>query len=194
MLAFHGEAAVQEKYLARVRAHRLADELIHGEGWDGQRGCAVGCTLEKYDHAAYEIELGIPQMLARLEDFIFENMTLERSAAWPERFLQAPRPGADLSLVPWQFLHWLVSLTLQRYADEETQRACQPVVDGLSLKMAGKFWPAAAAAAARYAADAAAYAAAAARYAAAAYAAASAAAAAFVDEMADKLEFLMAAA
>ncbi len=33
MLAFHGDPAIKAKYLGRVKAHRLADELVKGQGW-----------------------------------------------------------------------------------------------------------------------------------------------------------------
>lgn len=33
--AFHGDPAIKRKYLDRVRAHRAADNLIRGVGWDG---------------------------------------------------------------------------------------------------------------------------------------------------------------
>jgi len=109
MLAFHNDTAIKEKYLTRVAAHRAADELIHGTGWSNGKGCAIGCTLENYDHSRYPIELGIPEILARLEDCIFEGLKNGKAQEWPERFLSAIRPGADLSRVGWQFLHWLLT-------------------------------------------------------------------------------------
>ncbi len=68
MLAYHNDPAVKALYLARVRAHRLADNLIQGTTWTDGKGCAIGCTLESYDHRRYPIELGIPTVLAHLED------------------------------------------------------------------------------------------------------------------------------
>ena len=109
LLAYHNDMATKVKYLARVRAHREADELIRGTGWDGKNGCAVGCTLEAYDPQRYETELGIPVALAYLEDRIFEGLPDDDSTAWPERFLAAVPVGADLGRVQWQFLHWLLT-------------------------------------------------------------------------------------
>ena len=40
-----------------------------------RQGCAVGCTLEVYDHSRYPVELGIPEWLARAEDMISGGMT-----------------------------------------------------------------------------------------------------------------------
>src|SRR5256885_1696028 len=77
--AFHGDLAIKAKYIARVNAHRLGDELVQGRYWESGKGCAVGCTVHKdgYEnpHAAYEVELGIPRIVARLEDRIFEGLT-----------------------------------------------------------------------------------------------------------------------
>ena len=92
----------------RVRAHREADELIHGTYWEDGKGCAVGCTIHGRNHAAYEAELGIPEVLAWLEDGIFEGLENGRAKAWPEEFLEAVQVGADLSMVWPRFAHWLL--------------------------------------------------------------------------------------
>lgn len=89
MLSYHNDAAIKNKYLKRVIAHRKADTLIQGSGWDGVKGCAVGCTLEAYDHARYPIELGLPEWLARLEDRLFERLNIKEALKWPEAFLKA---------------------------------------------------------------------------------------------------------
>ena len=109
LLAYHGDPKIKRKYLARVRAHRKADELVKGRYWESGKGCAVGCTVHSSSHAAYETELGIPRELARLEDQIFERLDNGASKAWPEAFLQAPRVGADLSMVWPSFALWLLS-------------------------------------------------------------------------------------
>jgi len=195
MLAFHGDAAIKEKYLNRVRLHEAADEIIHGKYWERGKGCAVGCTVHSDSHVAFETELGIPQMLARLEDRLFEGMANGTSKQFPARFLAVIEPGADLSRVPWLFLHWLLTEELASRDDPRVAKeikACADVLIPLTkgepcdrnaaglarravLEARSKIvWPAAADAAA----DAAAYAAAAADAAAdaAAYAAAAAAA------------------
>jgi hypothetical protein len=48
---------------------------------------------------AYERELGIPKVLAHLEDEVFEGLPATIANDWPELFLSAVRPGADLSNV-----------------------------------------------------------------------------------------------
>src|SRR5262245_26189233 len=99
LIAYHGKKETKAMYLDRVRKHRAADELIRGTGWQNGRGCAVGCTLHKYDHARYPIELGVPEVLAHLEDRIFERVDEKRAMQWPTQFLRAIPVGADLSRV-----------------------------------------------------------------------------------------------
>ena len=73
--AFYGDTNIKKKFLTRVRAHRKADEFrqkyFH---WHNGMGCAVGCTIHSDNHDLYETELGIPPILARLEDYLFEEM------------------------------------------------------------------------------------------------------------------------
>ncbi len=138
LVAFHGDPAIKDKYLSRVAAHRAADELVHGVTWENGKGCAIGCTLEAYDHARYETELGIPEILARLEDAIFEGLPNGKAQKWPERFLSAIKPGAELSLVGWKFLLWLFEDTQARYATDSVRKACEPVGIVLRDKAEGR--------------------------------------------------------
>lgn len=109
MQAYHGDPQIKADILAQLAAHREADELVKGQYWEDGKGCAVGCTLHSGDHAEYEPRFGIPQMLAWLEDRIFEGLPNVEAQAWPEKFMAAIEPGADLSRVGWQFLHWLLT-------------------------------------------------------------------------------------
>lgn len=104
MKAFHNDVAVKRKYLKRIRSHMKLDTLIRGKGWDGSKGCAVGCTLENYDHSRYPVELGIPEWLAHIEDTLFEGMSEEKSRAFPETFLKAIRIGSNLEKVKTKFI------------------------------------------------------------------------------------------
>ena len=106
--AYHGDPTIKATYLARVRAHREADQLIKGIYWQHGKGCAVGCTVHSDNHAAYETELGVPRVLARLEDGLFERLPNGQALAWPAQFLEAIPVGADLSLVWPQFAVWLL--------------------------------------------------------------------------------------
>ena len=143
--AYHGSPEIKAKYLARVRRHREADELIKGQYWRNGKGCAVGCTLEERfaeaRHAAYETDLGIPVALARLEDSIFEGLQDSEAQLWPERFLSAIQPGADLSGVADKFLLALLvddQHGVWQVADGRGKQAVDGVAALLRRKIAGK--------------------------------------------------------
>ena len=119
MKAFHGDPAVKEKYLARLRAHHAADEIIQGVGYNGSHGCAVGCTLNKHDHRAYENELGLPQWLARLEDRIFEGLPPKDAQQFAIDFLEAVPVGADVSKVRWQLASQRHRRDKERFAENK---------------------------------------------------------------------------
>jgi hypothetical protein len=144
MQAFHDDPAIRDKYINRVKAHREADELVQGVGFDGKKGCAVGCTFDKYNHSCGPVEIGFPVVLMHLNDAIFEGLDKTAAMAWPERFLSAPRLGADLSLVWAKFAVWLLVDPMNgviRFASPESQpcieavaRLWQRVVDGASIE------------------------------------------------------------
>ena len=107
MLAFKNTLVSKNDALAQIKMHYDADEIVKGKYWENGRGCAVGCQIHGSDHAQYETRFGIPQMLARLEDRIFEGLPNGKAKAWPVRFMQAIKPGADLSTVGWEFQYRL---------------------------------------------------------------------------------------
>lgn len=106
LIAFHNDPKIKAKYVARVKAHAEADEIIKGIYWQDGKGCAVGCTIEGDDHSKYEKELGIPEILARLEDGLFEEMSNKDAMKFPLRFIEAVPVGADLSMVFTKLVIW----------------------------------------------------------------------------------------
>lgn len=170
MRAFHNTTDIKVAKLAQIHAHQAADEIVKGIYWENGKGCAVGCTVHSASHAAYETEMGIPRMLASLEDSIFEGLPNAEAKTFPARFIEAIPVGADLSLAGWQFLHWLVVDVNARHGTDATKVAVVDAIEILRKKATGEeVNPVAAREAARTARAAA--------YADAAYAAAAAAAA-----------------
>src|ERR1700677_676720 len=136
MKAYHSDAKIKAKYLKRVAAHFKADEIVQGATGQDGGGCAVWCTLDKYDHQAYETELGIPRSLARIEDGIFEGLPVKESKKWPEQFLKAIKPGADLSKVTAKFLVWILQDVI-KYAQPDGKLAIQKVIDLYKKQLKG---------------------------------------------------------
>jgi hypothetical protein len=162
-LAFHNDFALAAMVRAQVDAHTAADEIIQGKYWENGKGCFIGCLAHSSDTDKVQELTGFPIMLTRIAESIFEGLDNATAKGFPQAVIAAPPVGADLSLVPWQFLHWCVTDALRQYADPATQAACAPAVQLLADKAQGLPVVAADAAraayAAAYAADAAAYAA-----------------------------------
>lgn len=141
LLAFHGDRKIKRMYLDRVIQHEKLDEIIKGIYWENGKGCAVGCTIHSSDHLAYESELGIPIILAKIEDLIFERLPLALAKTWPKRFLKAIYPGADLSFVWDEFASRLLTDPIGgviQYAKREEQiEAIQRVSDLYEARLAG---------------------------------------------------------
>jgi hypothetical protein len=136
LLAFHGKQEIKDKYVARVKAHAKADEIIKGAYWEEGKGCAVGCTIHSGSHEAYEEELGIPMILARLEDRIFEGMSNDKAMKFPLKFLSAIKVGADLSQVWNKFAIWLLK-DVRKYVKGD-KKAFDAVVDGYKRMIKGE--------------------------------------------------------
>jgi hypothetical protein len=109
LVAYHADPAIKRGILKQLRAHAKADEIVKGRYWEDGKGCAVGCTVHSNEHSAYETRFGIPEVLARLKETIFEGLPNGRAKEWPIQFMLAVKPGADLSRVHWHFLHWLLT-------------------------------------------------------------------------------------
>ncbi len=139
MKAFHNDPAIKQMYLDRIAAHRSADELIKGTGWEDGKGCAIGCTFHSYSHEAMEREWDVPQMLAHLEDAIFEGLPNGDSQAWPEQFTNAIPVGSDQSTTGWKFLHWLLTDSgIEGFNHESVRDAVAQCAEVLVPLMEGK--------------------------------------------------------
>jgi hypothetical protein len=108
ILAWHNDPSLKIKYMKRVEAHRLADNLIQGTGWVNGKGCAIGCMLEAYDHSRMPSEIGVPTVFGYLVDSLFELQTNGKAQAWPERFMAAIRPGSNLSSIWGDWAYWML--------------------------------------------------------------------------------------
>jgi hypothetical protein len=108
LISFHGKESIKDFYLNRLIAHSEADEIIQGTYWQDGRGCGAGCTVHSRSHESYESELGIPRILARLEDRIFEGLPNEKAKEFPIQFLEAVPVGVDLEPVWRKFMIWLL--------------------------------------------------------------------------------------
>lgn len=124
MKSFNQE--LKSALVVEIRKHREQDQVIQGSYGtynEGKfRGCAVGCAIDSLfkvhghdtphylcsDHGIYERELGLPRILAELQDVIHEGLSDESFPTWPERFMEAVPTETDLSKVWPGFTIWLI--------------------------------------------------------------------------------------
>ena len=140
-----------DKLRREVAAHVAADTIVQRIYWDEstQHGCFISCLAHSNNPAVNEAEYGLPVMLQRIAESIFEAMPVDEAKCF---FAALPDAvgcnGKDLSRVGWQFLAAeLRSLPPQTTS---TQAVIDPVIAGMDLLANGQDWPAANAA---YAAD-----------------------------------------
>jgi len=141
LISFHGDEAIKRKYLRRVEAHRKADELVQGTGWEQNgvtRGCAVGCIFDAYDHSRGPVEIGAPEWLLRLADTIHEGLPRETAigkgpkTSWPRRFLDAIPVGVNLEPVRWKFALVLLGENAKRVRELQIDEPLkQQVLDAI---------------------------------------------------------------
>lgn len=93
LVAYHNDHAVKAKFVARMKAHADANDVVRRVYWKNGMGCAVGCTVHSDSYAAYEAELGWPEWLAHLKETVFENMTEDAATLFPLQLLEAVPAG-----------------------------------------------------------------------------------------------------
>jgi hypothetical protein len=91
--AFHGKQSVKDFYIAQLKAHQAADEIIQGKYWENGKGCAVGCTIHSSDHFQYPERIGFPVSLAIIEDVFFEGLSNQDAKNFPLLLTQAVPVG-----------------------------------------------------------------------------------------------------
>ncbi len=135
MKAYHGDVKIKKIYIARMRAHMEADELIRRVGFENGRGCAVGCILNKYDHGLAEKELGIPEWCMILLDFLHENTSDE---VWPTlalSFLEAIPVSANLNLLENTIKIFILKSNIERVEDLSIRKELKEEVVGAINKV-----------------------------------------------------------
>lgn len=135
MQAYLNNPELKQQVIAGLQAHYEADEIIKGTYWQNGKGCAVGCILHDLNpgkspemYARFEIELGIPQIVARLIDKIFEGLPNEEAKEFPLKYMSAIPVGTDLSLV-WPHLAIFLLDEAERFHKTDENRST-----GLAVK------------------------------------------------------------
>lgn len=116
------DAELAATVMAELEWHREQDAFVQGRYWSNGKGCAVGCLLKGDNHEEFPNAFGIPEILAHLDDRLFEGLPKADSVAWPEEFMGAcikvgqtrEERMKRLGVVGWQFLYWLLTEELPK--------------------------------------------------------------------------------
>lgn len=133
-----------DKLRQEVAAHVAADSIVQGTYWDTEdnKGCFIGCLAKADDPAINETAYGLPVMVQRIAENIFEALPADEAKAF---FAALPDAvgcdGKDLSKVGWQFL--AAELRSLPEQSAEIQAVIDPVIAGMDLLASGQVWPAA---------------------------------------------------
>ena len=126
LLSYHNDPKIKRKYVNRLKCHRRLEHLTQGIGFESNgttKGCAVGCTLDNYDHSRYPIELGLPEWLARLEDYLFEQLPKGEAEQFAEDFLRMIPVGVNVEPVRHRLAVARIDQSLTRLESDKEQYA-----------------------------------------------------------------------
>ena len=125
-----------ERLQAEVVAHVAADRVAQGS----YESCFIGCLANGRDDPGFiENEYGIPLMVTRIAESIFEGLPADEAPAFFAAIPQAVAcDGKDLSRVGWKFL--AADLRALPPVPDDIQAAIDPVIEGMDLLADGKKW------------------------------------------------------
>ena len=126
--AFHGKKKEKEFYVNRLIHHRKLEHLTQGVGWETgaeTKACAIGCLLEEYNHTLGPDQLGLPEWLLRLCDFLFEKLPAKDANKFAIDWVKAIPEGANVEPVKHQLAIWRIDLSLKRLAGNKEPYAIE---------------------------------------------------------------------
>lgn len=136
-----------DKLRQEVAAHVAADAIVQRTYWDedNKRGCFIGCLAKSDNPTINEATYGLPVMVQRIAENIFEALPANEAKAFFSALPGAVAcDGKDLTRVSWQFL--AAELRSLPEQPAEIQTVIDPVIAGMDLLASGQEWPEAAAA------------------------------------------------
>ncbi|MEE8299451.1 MAG: hypothetical protein V3R67_08755, partial [Thermodesulfobacteriota bacterium] len=142
LLSFHGDVNIKNQLIKNLEMHKEMDNFRQGIYFENGKGCAVGCSIADFGgitslHAEYERLFGIPRVLAKIEDGIFEGLSADDSKDWPINFIKSIPVGVDISLISDRFLHWLL-VDLRENIKISNPTAFNKVIELCERKISGE--------------------------------------------------------
>ena len=129
-----------QKLQADVITHVVADRVTHGN----YEPCFTDCLANGHHGLEFmENEYGIPLMVSRIAESIFEGLPADEAILFFAAIREAiGSDGKDLTRVGWQFL--AAELRALPPVPDDIQVCIGSVIEGMDLLADGKEWPVAA--------------------------------------------------
>jgi hypothetical protein len=135
-----------DKLRREVAAHVAADSIVQGTYWDAasKSGCFIGCLAHEDNPAFNETTYGLPVMVQRIAENIFEALPADEAKKFFAALPSAVNcDGKNLTNVGWQFL--AAELRSLPKKPAPIQAVIDPVIAGMDLLASGQEWATAAA-------------------------------------------------
>lgn len=89
--AFHNKDSLKQKVIFRMEQHIKADQLVQGTGYDKStgKGCAVGCSIDCYDHQSFADTLGLDIWIPQMYDTVHEGISAKHFKKFDMDFIKS---------------------------------------------------------------------------------------------------------
>lgn len=129
-LSYYGDKRVKANYLARLKKHYLANEIVQETYWRNERDR----DEEKFHHyEEWKIQPGIPSNVNAVINRIFEGLPKKEAKEFPLECSSAIPVGVDLSNVLKKLYVWILTDSrngvIQYAEDEKAKNNIQSIAD-----------------------------------------------------------------
>lgn len=124
-----------------VAEHVAQDQVVQGCYWNERslKGCFIGCLSHSSNPRIAELRFGIPVLVLRIAEHIFERLPADEARAFFAALPEAVAcDGKDLSRVVWSFL--AADLRALPPQTGTAQQTIDQVIAGMDLLANGQPW------------------------------------------------------
>ena len=108
MLSYHNNPKLKEQLEKQMELHTINDEIIQNKYWEKGKGCFIGCAAHSDDPQILEDVYGIPLVLSRIAECIFESLPSKDAKTFPLEIVRSIPVGVDLDYIWPEFAIWLL--------------------------------------------------------------------------------------
>lgn len=89
--AFQNKQSLKQEIVSRMKEHIKLDQLVQGTGYDESlgKGCAVGCSINCYNHQSFADTLDVDLWIPQIYDNLHEGINVKHIAKFNLDFLNS---------------------------------------------------------------------------------------------------------